>query len=491
MLVPLELPAGIYSNGTDMQASGRWHDGSLVRWRDGILQPIGGWRTRTSNTLGSVARASVAWQDNSGDRWLAYGSFDALRVVSASGVISDITPAGFTAGISDASVNTGFGGGFFGAGFFGVERADTGNYSEVTTWALDVWGENLVGCSVDDGKLYEWTLSTGTAAAQIANSPVDCLSMHVTPERFLFALGAGGDPRSVQWSDREDNTTWTPTATNEAGSFSLVSDGQIMGATAVRGQTLIVTDTDAHVISYIGPPFVHNVERVGENCGAISRKAIVSTDRGAFWMGSNGFYGFFGGSVEPITCDVTDKVFGDISGPQRSKIHAVHNSQYGEVQWFYPSGDETECNRYVAYNYRENHWTFGALSRTTCVDRGVFSQPIWVDASGNIYDQEVGLNYDSADVFVESGPISMGDGSNVYSIVELLPDEVTQGDVTATFKTRFHPNDVERSYGPYAMNAPTNLRFTGRQVRVRIDGNALANWRWGVPRVRVRLAGER
>ena len=52
--------------------------------------------------------------------------------------------------------------------------------------------------------------------------------MVVTEERFIFALGAGGNPRKVQWCDREANTVWSPAATNEAGDFELVTSGQIM-----------------------------------------------------------------------------------------------------------------------------------------------------------------------------------------------------------------------------------------------------------------------
>ena len=33
-LIKLDLPAGIYRNGTDLQSSGRWRDSNLVRWHD-------------------------------------------------------------------------------------------------------------------------------------------------------------------------------------------------------------------------------------------------------------------------------------------------------------------------------------------------------------------------------------------------------------------------------------------------------------------------
>jgi len=73
----------------------------------------------------------------------------------------------------------------------------------------------------------------------------------------------------------------------------------------------------------------------------------------------------------------------------------------------------------------------------------------------------------------------------------MLPDERTQGDVTATFKTRFYPNGTERSYGPFSMSNPVSMRFTGRQIRMRISGARLADWRVGINRIDVVQGGKR
>ena len=45
-LVPLDIPSGFYRIGIDYEQSGRWREGSLVRWLDGSLRPIGGWQNR-------------------------------------------------------------------------------------------------------------------------------------------------------------------------------------------------------------------------------------------------------------------------------------------------------------------------------------------------------------------------------------------------------------------------------------------------------------
>ena len=44
-LVPLDLPAGFYRNGTDYEGSNRY-EGSSVRWLDGSMRPVGGWEAR-------------------------------------------------------------------------------------------------------------------------------------------------------------------------------------------------------------------------------------------------------------------------------------------------------------------------------------------------------------------------------------------------------------------------------------------------------------
>jgi hypothetical protein len=98
---------------------------------------------------------------------------------------------------------------------------------------------------------------------------------------------------------------------------------------------------------------------------------------------------------------------------------------------------------------------------------------------------------DGASIFAETGPVSAGTGANVVSVTKVIPDELTQGDVDLTFKTRFYPNDTERSYGPYNPSNPTSVRFSGRQFRMRIDGDQLAAWRVGTMRVEVKPMGKR
>ena len=85
----------------------------------------------------------------------------------------------------------------------------------------------------------------------------------------------------------------------------------------------------------------------------------------------------------------------------------------------------------------------------------------------------------------------LGNGDQVMKVNNLIPDEKTQGDVQLTFKTRFNPNDVERNYGPYDPTNPTSLRFSGRQIRMRVDQDQAVDWRVGIMRLETIPGGRR
>ena len=491
-LIPLKIPPGVYRNGTEYQSAGRWYDANLVRWYENTLRPIGGWRKKSETAITGKCRGILTWKTNSGGRYIAMGTSAKLYAMNENSVLKEITPTGFTTGRADAVSATGYGYNLYGSFAYGVARPDTGSIAPATTWSLDTWGEYLVACSDADGKLYEWQLgfTTPTLAAVITNAPTGCAALLSTAERFLFALGASSNGRLVKWSDQEDNTTWTASATNQAGDFEINSSGSLKCGKRVRGINLLFTDVDVHTASYIGLPYVYGFERAGTGCGVISAQAVAAIDSAAMWMSQSGFW-IFDGYVKPMPCDVSDYVFQNLNYNQASKVYAVHNSKYGEVWWFYPSSASNENDSYVVFNYRESTWNIGVMGRTAGTDRGVFTNPIMVDASSYIYEHEVGYAYDGGSVYAESGPMEIGNGDNIMSVRQVIPDEQTLGEVQISFKTRFYPMDTEYTYGPYSAAIPTDVRFSGRQVKIRYTGAVLEDWRVGVNRIEAVAAGKR
>jgi hypothetical protein len=491
-LIPINIPPGVFRNGTELQSAGRWYDVNLVRWTEGAMEPVGGWEKRNITVLTGKARSLLTWKTNTSVRLMAIGTSSKLYAVTQSNVLVDITPVGFTAGSDDASTGAGYGISTYGSGYYGTPRPDTGSVTPATTWSLDTWGEYLVGCSTSDGKLYEWRLdfTTPTKAAVITNAPTSCIGLMVTAERSLFALGASGVARRVAWSDLENNTIWTPASTNLAGGVTLQTSGRIITGKRVRGQNLILTDIDAHTLTYVGQPFIYQAEIAGRACGAASANCVAVLDNMAVWMGQKGFH-VYDGYVKPLPCEVYDYVFNNINTNQLSKVYAVNNSQYNEVWWFYPSANSNENDSYVVWDYVENHWSIGMLARTAGTDRSVFRNPVMVGTDGFVYDHEVGLNYSGALPYAESGPFQIGNGDQILYINEMIPDERNQGSVSATFKTRYYPTSEETTYGPYSLTQPTSVRFNGRQIKMRVTTTTPSDWRVGVQRLNAIPGGRR
>ncbi len=494
MLQPISPPPGVWRNGSEYQAAGRWWDASLVRWRGQELAPIGGWRIRSTSQVSGLARAMLAWRASESDRWIAIGTPSKLYVQSAAGANFDITPAGLTAGVTDEAANTGFGAGSFGAGAYGVARPDTGaTTTPATVWDLDLWGNELVALSQADGKIYLWALDTGTAAAAVSGAPTGCAGIVVSEQGFLMALAPGGDPRKLQWTDQGDETAWTPSSTNQAGDVDLVTGGTLVKGVRLGPVVLILTDQDAHAASYVGLPSVFSFQRVGAGCGAISKGCLVAMGAQAAWWSSSGFWLFDGGAVQPIESEVWEYLKANLNTAQRSKVTGFHNSEFGEVWWFYPSAASSENDSYVYWDYRRNHWGIGLLARTCAAEPSVFRYPVAVSPDGDTYEHEVGVDWSGGAQFAETGPIELGNGDRVMRCGGIVSDEATAGQAEVTFTTRLYPNAAETTIGPTALSADgiTDLRFSARQVKLKITGTAAADWRFGRARLDLTAGGYR
>ena len=464
--ISLQLPPGLYRTGTDYASKGRWFNANLWRWYSGEQRGVGGWVQRSTGSVTGKGRAIITWKDNGDKSWCAIGTNTNLYAMTTGGYLYDITPVGFTPGSEFASTNAPYGAGVYGSGPYG-RGSPTGTVTQdAGIWSLDTFGQYLNGVMSQDGTIYQWQLNVSNKAVAVANAPT-ARSIVVTSERILMALGAAGNPRLIQWSDKENNTVWTETVTNYAGQFPLQTVGKILCGRKIKGGVLILTSVDAWFATFIGQPLVYGFENVGTQCGIVAQNASVVVDTQAYWMSFNGFWNFNGGFTQRMNCDVHDYVFSDINREQLSLISAVHISDYSEIWWFYPSANYIGNNRYVVYNYAETHWSFGSLARLSGADRGALPYVVMVDGNGVVWDHERGNDHGGVTPFVQSGPFEIGSGDNTVMVDRIIPDEKSLGDVTVTFKTHIHPMDAQASYGPYSMTALTDCRFRCAPVRRR------------------------
>ena len=393
---------------------------------------------------------------------------------------------------------------------WGDERSSSTIVAQETTlWSLDVWGEDLVACRVN-GAIYLWDASvgTGTRAAVLTNSPTSARFVVISnPDRHVVAFGAHDgtfqDYMNVAWSDQEDNTTWTPAATNTAGDFRVKIGTKLVTAVSTQDTILVLTDDAAYQQYFQGPPFTFGFRSVGTSCGALSQNSLVDIAGIPHWVGIENFFQFTG-SVKTLACPIRRYVFDDLNQSHRDKVFSGKNEKYNEWWVFYPSGTSTECDKFAIFNYAEGHWSIGELSRTAWTDRESYlNDPIAFDSDGNQYYHERGTNADTSalDNYVESGYISLteqtgAEADRLILVDSFIPDfEDLTGTVTLTVTTKKYPQTSETVKGPFDITSSTqkvDFRAKGRQFKIKIASNELgADWRSGKIRMNVKPSSGR
>ena len=177
-------------------------------------------------------------------------------------------------------------------------------------------------------------------------------------DRHLVFFGTEttiGDPTTqdemfIRFSDQEDINTYTPTATNTAGTQRLSDGSRIVGAVRGRDAMYIWSDTSLFTMCFIGAPFTFGFAQVGTNCGLIGQNAAIEVDGAAYWISENGFFKY-AGNLESLLCLVEDFVYNDLNTTAGQLINVGLNNLFGEITWFYCTESSTVINRCVTYNY--------------------------------------------------------------------------------------------------------------------------------------------
>ena len=382
-------------------------------------------------------------------------------------------------------------------------------------WSSDNFGEDLI-MNVRSGGIYYWDISAKTLGTDRAVALSDLSGANLAPTKALVTLVSdidrhvicfGADPISgsartgsldpmfIAWSDQENAAEWEPKSTNTAGSFRLSAGSSIVGAIRARQETLVWTDTSMYSMTFVGQPFTFATNLVNEGVGLIGPNAAINTPRGVFWMDKKGFYNYTG-QINDVPCSVQNYVFSDFEEGQSYQVFGFLNKEFDEVGWFYCSEGETVIDRYVVFNYDEQVWSIGQLTRTAWLDEGVFNNPMGTYSSsdvGYLYNHETGNDADGSpmdNVYIESSDFDLGDGTLFQQIRRIIPDVKftgNGGDQTINFviKTRNYPADSLTTAATNTCTSSTtkiDIRARARQAALRgeSDDDGSAGVRLGV-----------
>ena len=434
------------------------------------------------------------------------------------------------------------------------EEADVTNVTlDPGSWSLDNYGQLLVA-TVRNGATFTWNPDVAGAldirATIVANAPTtSLLSLVSDRDRHLFLMGTEetiGSPSTqnkmfIRFSNQEDINVWNPTATNTAGTFLLDQGNEIITAVQGKDYVLVLTDQAAYVIQFVGPPFTFSLRQVGSNCGCLGQHAAVYAQGAVFWMGFGGGFFMYDGTVKQLPSLVEDFVFTTQGGEPGINYEAnqiaygYHNSLYNEVGWFYASNNSQQINRTVVYNFMEQSWTTGNLSRTSYNDAHTYDLPYATEyyrtdvptfpvingatntfGASKYWAHEVGVNEVDANgnataipSYIQSGDYDLseqglaGDGEFIMRVSRFIPDfKNLDGNAKITLFFRDYPAETEQSdsngpliTGPFTITTSTNFvstRVRGRQVSIKIENDAVdESWRYGTLRLDIHAGGRR
>jgi hypothetical protein len=466
----------------------------------------------------------------------------ATATISASGS-ADINPYA-TVGPLSQTYGYGWGTGSWSRGTWGSASTTSSVVLDPGSWSLDNFGQILIA-TVKNGKTFKWSplnadpSALTTRATVVSGAPTKSVMSIVSErDRHLIILGTEtviGDPTKqdkmfIRFSDQEDISDYTPTSINTAGTFRLDSGVKIVGAAKAKDYILILTDTSAYVMQFVGTPFTFSIRQVGSNCGAIGQHAIKYVNGAVWWMGQAGGFFVYDGTVKALPCLVEDFVFTNkgnnlgINYNSGEIVYAGLNHLYSEINWFYPKSGSEKIDRVVSYNYEENVWTTGSMDRTSWADATLYDNPYAtkfnatgtptfptiqgvtnVNGASIYYAHEIGNNeVDSTGAktaipaFIQSGDFNLGEGEVFISMRRFVPDfKLLTGDAQITINLRDYPADgaVSSPLGPFTVNSSTDkidTRARSRFASLKIANTSTdQNWRFGTFRADVQPDGMR
>jgi len=473
-----------------------------------------------------------------GEFQITYSTGNTYTIQSSSAASSSATGGGSVTAKYQVNIGPEFVVPLVGWGAGGWNEGTWGNGSTSTDslrlWSQANFGEDLVFGARGNG-VYYWDASGGLEARAVAISTLGGASNTPTKQnfilvsdvsRFVFCFGANTlgsavqDPMLIRWSDQEDVTNWTPSATNQAGDLRLSKGSEIIGALQSRQEILVWTNSALYALQYLGGTIVWGSQLLADNISIASQNAASFSDGVTYWMGLDSFY-VYDGTVKNLPCDLKRHVFNDINHEQIEQVFAGTNEGFDEVWWFYPSASSVTVDKYIVYNHAQGIWYFGSLARSAWLDTGIRQFPVAATYSNNLVTHEDGVDDNESGTraaitaFITSGEFDIDDGDRFSFIRRILPDITFDGSTadspTATLEllplqssgSGFNSPASEggSSSGSVVRSATVpvekyttqvNTRVRGRQLSIKVQSADLGvQWQLGAPRLDIRPDGRR
>lgn len=197
---------------------------------------------------------------------------------------------------------------------------------------------------------------------------------------FLFVYGSNGLIRNSNANDFSSSTGWATGGSSAANEVN-VAGTKIVAGLPIRGggnsPSGLFLALDALVrVSFVGGTQLWSYDTVSAQTTVLGKNSFIEYDGLYYWVGVDRFF-FYNGVVQELPNDMNlNWFFDNVNQAHRNKIWALKVPRYGEIWWFFPFGDSTECDHAVIYNVREKTWYDAALVRSAGASARTFPRPL-------------------------------------------------------------------------------------------------------------------
>lgn len=465
-------------------AAATYTDGQWVRFEDGLPAKIGGYRRLSNNNTNLIREAFVFAKDQlvfvygfGGNKcFLSLTTPDAATCIASSTTIGDLTAGNYnfqSDSIFDAT----------GSGYNYLLVHPQNNLQDITDSRNNKIYYSVIGANppvfqaVHDGN----------------NNPIQVSGGIVVLQPYVFAYGNDG---LIKNSTANKVNDWVVTVGNDANevnvAYTKIVKGLPMRGGGASPAGLFWSLNSLIRVSYVGGTTVFKYDTISASTSVLSANAIVEYDGAYFWPGVDRFYAFAGTVKELPNAQNGDWFYDNLNFAQRTKVWAMKVPKFGEIWWFFPSGNSSECDRAIIYNVRENIWYDTRCARSAGVFSQVFKYPVMFentpnrDAAYSLFAHEVGTDEVRDDVlaipaFIETSDMSLPKTGEDYwtRIMRVEPDMAQSGTVKLEVVSKMHPRSAEVLSDEYLITPETervDLREHHRLFKFRLTSNEVGGY---------------
>ena len=329
--------------------------------------------------------------------------FDGFYDVAGSGLSTIVAHPGQNLAVIDNTTNTPVligdvtGTTLSQIGVFTDSVTTTNGVATVTLAATNILiaaGQSITGAGIPGGTTVVSVVSTtvtlsanATASATVTatfNNNVSVSGGVVVLHPYVFVFGNDGLIRNCSAGNAQD---WVSADANEVN----VASGKIVKGLPVRGgsnspsglfwslDSLIRVSYAPQSLGVAGTanfstPTFWRYDIISSQTSILSSQCVIEYDGIYYWIGVDRFL-LYNGTVKEIENNMNQNYFFDnLNYDAREKVWVTKVPRYGEVWWYYPRGDSTECNDAIVYNIRENTWYDAGGAIGARRSAGYFSQ---------------------------------------------------------------------------------------------------------------------